>query len=108
MGTNQMLDADNDGIEGGSFTLGGQALDAFYRKFGDVDGDYDVDHADLAQFQAAMLSQVGQPAYDPRFDADGDGDVDYVDRARFFRNYRGTKFIGFLTPLAPYGVGTRD
>ncbi len=86
-GTNTLLDADGDVEEGGQFVFGAQAVDAFFRLFGDVDGDRDVDMVDRQALLLTVGSVAPNPAYDWRFDVDGDGDVDLVDRIRFYSNY---------------------
>jgi hypothetical protein len=68
------LDGDGDGVPGGDHTV------AFFRLFGDADGDRDVDFSDLARFRLALGSATN---YNPAFDFDGDGDVDFSDLARF-------------------------
>ncbi len=46
---------------------------------GDVDGDGDVDQADLGALLGAYGSQTGDPNWNPDADFDGDGDVDQAD-----------------------------
>lgn len=46
---------------------------------GDLDGDGDVDLADLGILLAAFDTVDGDPSYDPAADIDGDGDVDLAD-----------------------------
>jgi hypothetical protein len=87
-GTTSALDADGDGIAGGIRLFGEASADQFFRLFGDVDGDRDVDNADHVAFLSSLGSTVGQTSYDLRFDADGDGDIDNDDRLRFLQNYR--------------------
>ena len=54
---------------------------------GDVDGDGDVDLADLAALLAAYGSRIGDPAYNPYADIDRDGDVDLADLAELLAHY---------------------
>jgi hypothetical protein len=74
------LDGDSNGSFGGNRVFGTNAVDKFFRKFGDSDGDRDVDTLDLARFRQSF----GVPAqYKWYFDFEGDGDVDTLDLARF-------------------------
>lgn len=57
---------------------------------GDVDGDRDVDLADLAALLAAYDSRKGEERYNPDADFDADGDVDTGDLATLLANYRQT------------------
>ena len=86
-GSSELLDADNNGIAGGSRIFGAESLDAFYRLFGDIDGDRDVDMIDRSIFQQSYGSILGSLEYDSRFDFDGDGDIDAIDRRQFRRNF---------------------
>ncbi len=54
---------------------------------GDLDGDGDVDLADLAALLAVYGSCGGDPDYDPDADLDGSGCVDLVDLATLLANY---------------------
>lgn len=87
-GTQELLDADGNGVAGGTRLFGEQAADNFFRLFGDADGDRDVDFSDRNQFMPSFGSASGSPQYDARFDYDGDGDVDAADRLQFRRNFR--------------------
>src|SRR5262249_13593662 len=68
-GLGREIDADGDGLKGGD------RVDAFFRLFGDSDGDRDVDLLDLGRF----LGTLGRRRGDPRFlwymDFDGDDRV---------------------------------
>lgn len=66
--------------------FGQQKVDAFFRLFGDVDGDRDVDTQDYGQFGQSFLRLIGDPEFDASLDADGDGDVDGQDLGRFRSN----------------------
>jgi hypothetical protein len=79
-GTN--LDGDGDGQFGGNRVFGALAADNFFRKFGDSDGDRDVDSVDLLRFRQAYSG-----TYKWYFDFEGDGDVDSVDLLRFRQRY---------------------
>jgi hypothetical protein len=75
------LDGDGDG------TSGGDRVDAFFRLFGDSDGDHDVDGVDRDRFRSAFKSKAGDPSYLWYFDFDGDGDVDGLDNRQFNRRF---------------------
>ena len=77
----QPLDGDGDG------TPGGDLVSVFTRKFGDQDGDGDVDGIDLARFRQSLGSAAGGAAYRDYFDFDNDGDVDGIDLARFRQRF---------------------
>lgn len=65
------------------YVFGDKAADAFFRLFGDSDGDRDVDGQDYGRFGLTFLKPSGDSAFDSRFDSDGDGDVDGQDYGRF-------------------------
>jgi hypothetical protein len=75
------LDGDGDG------TSGGDRVDAFFRLFGDSDGDHDVDQQDRELFRSAFKSRAGDAGYLWYFDFDGDGDVDGYDNGQFNRRF---------------------
>ena len=65
--------------------------DEFFRFFGDVDGDRDVDALDFNAFRATFFKAAASDPnnFNDLFDFDGDGDVDALDfnefRTRFFK-----------------------
>jgi hypothetical protein len=73
------LDGDGDGSSGGN------RVDAFFRLFGDTDGDRDVDLHDLGQFLSTVGRRVGDSGYLAYLDYDGDGLVGVVDLVEFTR-----------------------
>src|SRR5262249_17921906 len=73
----RMLDGDRDG------SAGGDRVDAFFRLFGDTDGDHDVDHADLDVMLSSFRKSKGDAGFLWFLDYDGDGDVDGRDMAQF-------------------------
>jgi len=75
------LDGDGSGTPGGNFT------DAFYRLFGDADGDRDVDADDQMILQTAFGTRVGDDTYLYFFDFGGDGDIDADDFVPFANRY---------------------
>ncbi|MEL6107129.1 MAG: Ig-like domain-containing protein, partial [Planctomycetota bacterium] len=72
-----LLDGDADG------SAGANAADDFYRLFGDVDGDRDVDGQDYGRFASAFLKSTSDAGYIAAFDSDNDGDIDGQDYGRF-------------------------
>lgn len=81
------LDGNGDGRPGDSYSFD------FYRYYGDVSGDRDVDFADTFWFQRTYLKNTGDPLFDSRLDADGNGKIDAADLSAFQKNY--------LSVLAP-------
>ncbi len=75
------LDGDGNGLPGGDRT------DAFFRLYGDSDGDRDVDSFDRDLFRSAFHTTAGETGYLWYFDFDGDGDVDGRDNGQFSRRF---------------------
>ncbi len=73
------LDGDGDG------TAGGDRVDAFFRLYGDSDGDRDVDLHDLGQFLSTFGRRQGDPRYLAYFDVNGDDRVGLIDLLAFVR-----------------------
>ena len=73
------LDGDGDG------NGGGDRVDAFFRLFGDSDGDRDVDGLDRDLFRSAFNTTAGDPEYLWFFDFDGEGNVNGRDNGHFNR-----------------------
>lgn len=71
----------------GDFLYGDVAADAFFRRFGDSDGDRDVDGQDYGRFGLTFLKPSSESSFNPTFDFDGDNDVDGQDYSRFGRRY---------------------
>lgn len=93
----ELLDADRNGRGGGEWLFGDEATDRFFRLFGDMDGDGDVDITDLNDFFIpAFGTLAGQAGYRPELDADADGDIDITDlNDHFVPNF------GVLRPELP-------
>jgi hypothetical protein len=73
------LDGDANGAAGGDHT------DAFFRLYGDSDGDRDVDLRDLVRFLGTLGRQEGDPRYVWYSDVNSDGRVDVIDVIAFAR-----------------------
>lgn len=86
-GTSITLDGNDDGLEGGDYSFGTQAVDNFFALFGDADGDRDVDGQDYGRFALTYLKSQGDPAFNAAYDRDGDGDVDGIDYGQFGRQF---------------------
>jgi hypothetical protein len=71
------LDGDADG------TAGGDRVDAFFRLYGDSDGDRDVDWNDLKQFLGTIGRKNGNSHYLWYFDANGDDFIGLIDLVAF-------------------------
>jgi hypothetical protein len=75
-----------DGDENGS--AGAVRVDEFFRLFGDMDGDRDVDAFDTRGLRATYRKAEGQLGFDNLFDFDGDADVDAIDQQSLSLRYR--------------------
>jgi hypothetical protein len=73
------LDGDGDG------DAGGDRADAFFRLYGDSDGDRDVDLRDLGRFLSALGEREGDPDYLWYFDINDDDRVGVIDLVAFAR-----------------------
>jgi hypothetical protein len=62
-----------------SLAVSGRTVAAFFRLFGDVNGDGRVDATDLAAFTAAYRSRSGMASYRSYFDYNADGMIDSTD-----------------------------
>jgi hypothetical protein len=62
---------------------GSDGTDAFFRLFGDSDGDGHVGLDDLPSFVSTHGKRAGDPGYLWYFDYDGDGRVDLRDLFQF-------------------------
>jgi type 1 fimbria pilin len=71
------LDGDGNG------SAGGNNVDGFFRLFGDIDGDHDVDHADLDVMLSSFRKNQGDAGFLWYLDYYGDGNLDGLDMAQF-------------------------
>ena len=70
------LDSDGNGFGGGNRLFENQWTDKFFRKFGDSDGDHDVDGLDLMRYKQSYFASSSFKWY---LDLDGDEDADGLD-----------------------------
>jgi hypothetical protein len=77
----RLLDADADGKPGGD------AVDEFFRLFGDTDGDRDVDALDKAVFDKAYGKRSSQTGYLWYLDYNANGRIWSEDLALFLKNH---------------------
>lgn len=77
------MDANRDGIVGDDYFMGDDAADAFYRLFGDSDGNRAVNLVDFAAFRGAFGTAFGNPNFRHEFDAFQDNNINLVDFAAF-------------------------
>ena len=77
------LDGDSDGMPGGD------RVEAFFRLYGDSDGDRDVDLLDLGRFLSTFGRRRGDPRYLWYFDVNGDSRIGLIDLLAFTRRLGG-------------------
>ncbi|MCS7466898.1 hypothetical protein NZK35_09600 [Stieleria sp. ICT_E10.1] len=87
VGDGLIMDGDADGASGDDYVFGSQAADAFFRFFGDTDGDRDVDGQDYGRFGLTFLKRSGETGFNAELDFDSDGDVDGQDYGVFGLNF---------------------
>ena len=80
----ELLDGDRDGVAGGRYVFGASAADAFFRLYGDTDGDRDVDTLDWDRFRLAFQKRRGNPGYRADLDYDANGIIDPNDLRQFW------------------------
>ena len=73
------MDGDSDG------SAGGNRSDAFFRLFGDSDGDRDVDLHDLGRFLGTIGHRAGESRYLWYFDVNSDDRIGVTDLVAFAR-----------------------
>jgi hypothetical protein len=66
-------------------TAGGDRSDAFFRLYGDSDGDRDVDLRDLGRFLSTLGRQAGDAGFLWHLDVNDDDRVGLVDLFAFVR-----------------------
>lgn len=81
------LDADGDGSGGDDFLFGDNAIDNFFRKYGDENGNNIVDLLDFARFRQTFGKTVNEPGYLDAFDSDDDESIGLLDFANFRQNF---------------------
>lgn len=67
--------------------FGADAADAFFRKFGDQNGDNVINLFDFAQFRSAFGYWPAHPSYQSDFDSDGNDIINLFDFAAFRANF---------------------
>jgi hypothetical protein len=78
----RLLDGDEDGLAGGNY------VDEFFRRFGDSDGDGDVDLADKQAFHTTYGKRSRDAGYLAYFDFNGNRKVGKDDLVLFLLAYR--------------------
>ncbi|MCA9058676.1 MAG: hypothetical protein KDA85_09260, partial [Planctomycetaceae bacterium] len=85
---NYRLTVNSELVHVGADQMETDHIDAFFRLFGDVDGDRDVDSLDYLAFRSTYRRTAADSLFNEAFDADGDGDVDTADYLIFRSHYR--------------------
>jgi CSLREA domain-containing protein len=81
------LDGDGDGSAGGNHIFGDQAVDEFYRRYGDHNGNGIVELFDFAAFRSTFGKSAVDPQFVIAFDSNGDAIIDLFDFAAFRANF---------------------
>ncbi len=79
----QLLDVNQDGVGGDSYTLGTVEADNFFALYGDTNGDGVVGIAEFGQFRSAFGKLSSDPGYNALVDFDSDGAIGVSDFGQF-------------------------
>jgi subtilisin-like proprotein convertase family protein len=85
--TGNPIDGNRDGFAGGDYLFGETEADGFFRHFGDVDGDREVDFSDFLGFRGAYGTASGEAGYLDVFDVDDDEVIGFADFLEFRNRY---------------------
>lgn len=78
-----MLDGASSGIGGSNTMFGDEEADAFYRLFGDGDGNRAVNFADFTEFRRTFGLEATDPAYLGHMDFDLSDSINFADFSEF-------------------------
>lgn len=81
------LDGDGNGSAGGNYVFGDDAVEEFFRIYGDGDGSGMVNLTDFGMFRATFGHLSVEPEYDPIFDSNADSSINLSDFAVFRGNF---------------------
>lgn len=84
------LDGDKDGSVGGDRLFGNTATDAFFRLYGDTDGNRSVTLAEFNQFRSTFGRAEGDSLYRDEFDFDDNGSIALADFNQFRSRFGST------------------
>lgn len=82
-----IVERDGSTLMADDYSFGDDEADAFFRKFGDADGNRFVNLSDFASLRATFGKGLADPDFDPTFDSDGNDAVNLVDFAAFRGNF---------------------
>jgi hypothetical protein len=86
--SDKVRSADGDALDGNADgSAGGNYVDEFFRRFGDTDGDGDVDDSDRGAFLGALGKRSRQAGYVWYLDANANGRIGAEDAAQFWKAY---------------------
>jgi hypothetical protein len=95
-----LLDSTKVSAVSGGGTLASNRSDTFFRLFGDINGDQQVNSlVDHTQFKKALGSYTGQAAYLAALDFNGDGQINSLLDYSRFRLRLGSAFSGFTPSI---------
>ena len=77
------LDGNRNATPGGEFVFGDEAVDGFFRLYGDVSGDRTVALGEFALFRSSFGKSAADNGFLVELDSDGDGVIGLRDFAQF-------------------------
>jgi hypothetical protein len=90
---NYQLTVDSESLVSQAGNMSADAVDDFYRWFGDTDGDRDTDGTDMFVMRRVLAGDDTFAKFETALDYNGDDEVDSTDYSTYFRPHYGRRLL---------------